>query len=177
MKKSHSLLGFKLMRIAFKIRDRFSSRVNVLNEVGIKPGDRVLDYGCGPGSYILPLWSLIGESGEIFALDLHPLAITSVEEISAKNGMENVKTIQSDCQTGLPEQSLDVVLLYDTYHALNNPDEVLREINRVLKPEGILSFSDHHMADRAIREKITKDNLFKLLKKNNKTYTFSKHIM
>ena len=177
MKKSKSVLGFKLMRIVFKIRDLFSSRINVLNEVGIKPGNRVLDYGCGPGSYILPLWSLIGESGEIFALDMHPLAIESVEDISIKNGLGNVKTIQSDCQTDLPDHSIDVVLLYDTYHALNYPDQVLREINRILKPEGILSFSDHHMADKAIKENITKDNLFNLLKKNKKTYSFSKYIL
>ena len=174
MKKSKSVLNFKFMGVAFKIRDLLSSRINVLNEVGIKPGNRVLDYGCGPGSYILPLSSLIGETGKILALDIHPLAIKSVEDISRKNGLRNVKTIQSDCQTGLTEQSIDVVLLYDTYHDLNNPDEVLQEINRILKPEGILSFSDHHMTDKAIKEKITKDNLFNLLKKNNKTYTFSK---
>ena len=174
MEKSKSVLGFKLMSLAFKMRDFFSPRINVLSEVGIKPGNSVLDYGCGPGSYILPLSSLIGKAGKIFALDIHPLAIKSAEDISTKNRLGNVKTIQSDCETGLPEQSLDVVLLYDTYHDLNNPDEVLQEINGILKPEGILSFSDHHMTDKAIKEKITKDNLFNLLKKNNKTYTFSK---
>jgi ubiquinone/menaquinone biosynthesis C-methylase UbiE len=171
-----SVLGFKLMRIAFKMRDFFSPRINVLNEVGLKPGNSVLDYGCGPGSYILPLFSLVGKAGQIFALDIHPLAIKSAEDISTKNGLGNVKTIQSDCETGLPDQSIDVVLLYDTYHDLSNPDEVLQEINRILKPEGILSFSDHHMKDKAIKEKMTKDNLFNLLKKNNKTYTYSKNI-
>jgi ubiquinone/menaquinone biosynthesis C-methylase UbiE len=170
-----SVLGFKLMGIAFKIRDFFSPRINVLKEVGIKPGDSVLDYGCGPGSYILPLFSLVEKTGKIFAIDIHPLAIKSAQDISTKSGLENVKTIHSDCKTGLPDQSIDVVLLYDTYHDLSNPDEVLQEIKRILKPEGILSFSDHHMTDPAIREKITKDNLFSLLKKNNKTYTFSKN--
>ncbi|MGD8520735.1 MAG: class I SAM-dependent methyltransferase [Desulfobacterales bacterium] len=169
-----SVLGFKLMSIAFKLRDFFSPRINVLNEAGIKPGNSVLDYGCGPGSYILPLSSLVEKGGKIFALDIHPLAIKSAEDISTKNRLDNVKTILSDCETGLPDQSIDVVLLYDTYHDLSNPDEALQEINRILKPEGILSFSDHHMTDKAIKEKITKDNLFDLLKKNNKTYTFSK---
>ena len=168
------MLGFKLMSFAFKMRDFFSPRINVLNEVGIKPGNSVLDYGCGPGSYILPLLSLVEQAGQIFALDIHPLAIKSAEDISTKNRLGNVKTIQSDCETGLPDQSIDVVLLYDTYHDLSNPDEVLQEIYRILKPEGILSFSDHHMKDKAIKEKITKDNLFNLPKKNKKTYTFSK---
>jgi ubiquinone/menaquinone biosynthesis C-methylase UbiE len=78
-------LSFKLMDLAFKIRDFISPRINVLEEVGIEPGNTVLDYGCGPGSYILPLSPLIGESGEIFALDLSPLAIKSVQDIVSKN--------------------------------------------------------------------------------------------
>ena len=108
------------------------------------------------------------------ALDIHPLAIESVEDITIKNRLGNVKTIHSDCATGLPDQSIDVVLLYDTFHDLDNPEEVLQEIKRILKPEGILSFSDHHMKDKAIKEKMTKGDLFNLVKKNHKTYTFSK---
>ena len=174
MEKSESMLGFKLMSLIFKIRDFFLPRINVLNEVGIKPGNSVLDYGCGPGGYILPLSSLVGVSGKIFALDINPLAIKSTVDISTKNGLKNVKTIQSNCVTGLPDQSVDVVLLYDTYHDLDNSYEVLQEINRILKPEGILSFSDHHMKDDEIMEKITQSNLFKILRKNKKTYTLSK---
>jgi len=174
MKKSDSMLGFKLMSFTFKIRDLFSPRINVLSEVEIKPGDRVLDYGCGPGSYIAPLSSLVGKSGEIFALDIHPAAIKSVEDIALKKKLENVKTIQSDCNTGLADQSVEVVLLYDTYHDLKNSDAVLAEIHRILKPEGILSFSDHHMRDEEIKHKITDNNLFKFLRKGKKTYTFLK---
>ncbi len=173
MENIGSRFGFKLMRFTFRVRDFFSPRINVLREVGIKPENRVLDYGCGPGSYIVPLSSLVGTSGEIFALDVHPLAIESVEYIASRKRLKNVKTIQSNCETGLSDQSLDVVLLYDTCHDLNNPDEVLREINRILKAEGILSFTDHHMRDEEIKEKITSNNLFKFLRKDKKTYTFS----
>ncbi len=44
-------LSFKLMDLAFKIRDFISPRINVLEKIGIEPGNTVLDYGCGPGSY------------------------------------------------------------------------------------------------------------------------------
>ena len=64
--------------------------------------------------------------------------------------------------------------LYDTYHDLKNTDAVLLEIHRILKPEGILSFSDHHMRNEEIRNKITDNNLFKFLRKGKKTYTFLK---
>ena len=58
MEKQESRLGFRLMILAFKIRDFFSPRITVLREPEIKPGQIVLDYGCGPGNYILPLSSL-----------------------------------------------------------------------------------------------------------------------
>ena len=168
------MLGFKLMSFTFKIRDLFSPRIHVLSEAGINPGDRVLDYGCGPGSYIAPLVSSVGKSGEIFALDIHTAAVKSVEDLCSKKKLKNVKTIQSDCNTGLPDQSIDVGLLYDTFHDLKNSDAVLAEIHRILKPEGILSFSDHHMRDDEIKNKIESKNLFKFLRKGKKTYTFSK---
>ncbi|MHC4423657.1 MAG: class I SAM-dependent methyltransferase [Planctomycetota bacterium] len=167
--------SFKLMKFAFKIRDFISPRIYVLEEVGIEPGNTVLDFGCGPGSYIVPLSSLVGRPGEIFAQDLNPLAIKSVQDIVSKNKLENVKTIHSNCDTGLPDQSVDVVLLYDTYHDLNNPDNVLQELTRILKTEGILSFSDHHMKDKEIRENFLSNKLFRFIKKNKKTYTFSKN--
>jgi ubiquinone/menaquinone biosynthesis C-methylase UbiE len=86
----------------------------------------------------------------------------------------NVETILSDRKTGLPDNSLDVVLLYDTFHDLSDPNGVLKELHRVLKPKGILSFSDHHMKEDEIVSKITKNGWFKLLKKVKKTYSFQK---
>jgi len=111
MDKPKSNLDFKLMSLTYKVRDFFRPRMNLLKDVGIKPGFCVLDYGCGPGSYIMPLAELVGNSGEIYALDIHPLAIKKVQSIASNNGLRNVKTIQSDCKTGLLNNSMDVVLL------------------------------------------------------------------
>ena len=84
----------------------------------------------------------------------------------------NVKAIVSDCDTGLPDQSVDVVLLYDTFHLLSQPDKVLVELHRILRPTGILSFSDHHMKEADILAAITASGLFQLKTKGHKTYTF-----
>jgi len=56
---------FRLMVIAFKIRDFFLPRINILKEVGIMTGFHVLDFGCGPGSYIIPLSELVGKTGKV----------------------------------------------------------------------------------------------------------------
>lgn len=172
--KSSSNFGFKLMAFEFKIRDLLVPRKNILKEVGIQTGFSVLDYGCGPASYVAVAAKLVGCSGKIYALDVHPLAIERVKEVVARERLTNVETILSDCKTGLPDESIDVVLLYDTFHDLSKPPEVLGELHRVLKPNGILSFSDHHMKEDDIVSELTKNGLFKLLKKGRKTYSFLK---
>jgi len=162
------------MAAEFKIRDYRHPRQEIVNEVGIKPGFKVLDYGCGPGGYVLPVSKAIGQSGKLYALDALPIAIDMVKKIVAKNNLENVETILSNCATGLSDEELDVVLLYDVFHDLDQQNEVLNELDRVLKLNGTLSFSDHHMKENDIIQKLTVTGLFKLQKKDKHTYTFSK---
>ncbi len=172
MPKSH----FKCMSFMFTLRDLFSPRKHVLQEAGIKPGFHVLDYGCGPGSYIVPLAELVAKSGKVYALDIHPVAIKRVRSIISKRELTNVKTILSGNAARLAEKTMDVVLLYDTFHLLTDKKRVLRELHKLLKPTGILSFSDHHMNNDEILSGITSNGLFKLSRQSKKTYSFSKEI-
>jgi ubiquinone/menaquinone biosynthesis C-methylase UbiE len=167
-------LWFKLMALEFRIRDRLRPRMEVVKEVEIKLGFKVLDYGCGPGGYIAPVSELIGQDGRLYALDVMPVALEMVKRLAAKKKLQNVETILSDCKTGLPDKSMDVVLLYDAFHDLKDQDSVLRELYRILKPEGILSFSDHHLNEAEITSKIASQGLFQLLKKGKHTYSFTK---
>ncbi len=174
MDKPSSDFHFKGMTFLFKIRDLIFPRKNVLEEVGIQPGNHVLDYGCGPGSYIAPLAKLVGESGQIYALDIHPVAVQKVRDIARKRGLDNVNTIQSDCQTNLEDKSMDVVLFYDILHELKDADKIFKELHRILKQDGILSLSDHHLKDDDIQSRVESNGLFKLSKKGKKTFSFVK---
>ena len=169
-----SKFAFKSMVLLFKVRDFFLPRKNVLQEAGIKPGFRVLDYGCGPGGYINTTAELVGKSGKIYALDINPMAIQKVKDVALKKNLSNLETILSDCATGLPVRSIDAVLCYDVFHGLKEPEPILKELHRVLKTNGILSFSDHHLKEGEIISSVTKSGLFKLSAKGKKTYRFQK---
>ena len=167
-------LQFKFMSLGYKFRDLFLTPGGLLEEVGIRPGFHLLDYGCGPGSYVAAAAELVGESGKIYALDIHPLAIKRVQNIASSKKLTNVETIRSDCKSGLPDSSVDAVLLYDIFHMFSDPGVVLEELHRVLKPNGVLSFSDHHMKESKIVSGVANGGLFKLSIKGKRTYTFIK---
>lgn len=172
MGKNMSNLQFRGMAVLFYLRDRIRPREGILEEVEIEQGFQVLDYGCGPGSYSVLAAKAVGDSGRIYALDIHPLAPEMVEAKAAQNHLANIETILSDCATGLPDNSIDVALLYDIFHMLYNREEVLRELHRALKPDGILSFSDHHMKEESIKSGVTDGGLFELAAKGKRTYSF-----
>jgi ubiquinone/menaquinone biosynthesis C-methylase UbiE len=174
MDKPMSNAHFKFMSFGYAFRDFFLPRKNILQEVGIQQGFHVLDYGCGPGGYVIAAAQLAGRSGRVYALDIHPRAIQKVKHAVVKKQLTNVETILSDRKTGLPAKSVDIVLLFDIFHSLSNPDAVLKELHRILKPKGILSFSDHHVKEAEIVSKITKGKFFRLSHKGKKTYSFLK---
>ena len=167
-------IGFKLMALNFWLRDLFQPPKKILEEVGIAPGISILDYGCGPGSFSLAAAEVVGTSGKVYAVDVYPLAVEIVSRKASKKGLTNVMVVQSGCKTGAESSTIDVVFLYDVYHGLSDPVGVLTELHRVLKPDGALSFSDHHMKEEDIISGVTGTGLFTLVKKGKWTYTFLK---
>ena len=164
---------FYIMSVGFKIRDTLTPRVRVLAEVDIKPGYSVLDFGCGPGSYTFPAAGLVGETGVVYAADINPSVIQHISKKAANNNIANIEPIETDCDTGLDDATIDVAFMYDLFHMLNNPYQVLAEIHRILKFDGILSFNDHHMKNKDIIDGIEGSRLFKLKDKQKMTYSFS----
>jgi ubiquinone/menaquinone biosynthesis C-methylase UbiE len=175
MKEKMSNFAFKMMTyVGMPFRNLFMQPNKILAEVEIDPGCHVLEYGCGPGVFTILLAEKTGQSGLVYALDIHQLALKTVEQRAQKKGITNIKTILSSCSTSLPDNSLDLVIFFDVFHVLDNQEEVLMELHRVLKPEAIMYFSDHHLKEDHILSALTKKGMFKLKSKGRKTYSFSK---
>jgi len=80
---------FQLLTLSYRIRDFFRPWISILQEIGIKAGARMLDFGCGPGSYIEPLAKLVSPKGQIYALalEINPLTIRSVRQLAQKTSL------------------------------------------------------------------------------------------
>lgn len=167
-------LGFKGMAFVFSIRDMIVHPGESLEEAGIAPGDTILDFGCGPGSFSIAAAKLVGGGGKIYALDILPVVEEVVKRKARKRGLTNIETIVSDRETGLPDESVDVIILYDVFHSLRDTNGVLKELHRILKSDGVLSFSDHHLKEDKVISGMTGSGLFELKEKGKRTYSFVK---
>jgi len=138
---------FRMMSLTAKVFYRFMDLGKQLRKSGVCEGHTVLDFGCGSGHFSIAAARIVGEKGRVYALDIHPLAIRTVERKVAKNNVSNVTTILSNGKTGLPEESVDVVLLYRTFHQVKDKQGLLDELHRVMKPGGIISVLGGGIAD------------------------------
>lgn len=174
MSKPMPNIAFAGMSLIFKVRDAIRPPEKVLAEVDISPGDKVLDYGCGPGTFSIAVARMVGDSGKVVALDIHPKAMDSVRKKAAGEGLTNIETVLASNPQGLETSAFDVILLYDIFHDLHDQNGVLQHLRRALKADGILSFSDHHLKEEQILAGVTGSGLFRLSKRGRRTYTFSK---
>lgn len=168
-------LYFRAMTAMFKIRDWFRPRSVLLDELPLKAGDVVMDYGCGPGAYISELAARVGATGTVVAVDIHPLAIERVTALAQQQGWSNIETYLNDGVhlPNLGNDSVDVALLCDIFHMLGDPAGVLAEIARVLRPNGVLAVNDPHMNRDRLIAGVMSTGHFRLVQRGGCLSTFT----
>jgi len=169
-------IGFRFMTLLLRIRGWFINPRKKLEKLSIKEGQSLLDFGCGPGLYTIPAARIVGEKGMVYALDIHPLAMRAVEKKAKKEKLTNITTILSDRDTGLPDESIDVVLLYDTIHMIKDKRALLKELHRVMKSNGLLSILVEHMRPEDILEIAERDGLFSLRDRHGRVLNFERRL-
>jgi ubiquinone/menaquinone biosynthesis C-methylase UbiE len=96
----------------------------------------VADFGCGYGTFTIPAAKII--TGKIYAFDLEPEMIKTVEQKAKELNLGNVKTILRDFisdGSGLDYASVDYVFLFNILH-VEKPEQLLKESYRILKNGG-----------------------------------------
>ena len=108
------------------------------------PGERVLDLGCGWGTFE---WMLAPRVIEIVGVDFSAKSIEMCEARRVAAGLQNVRFVHADAAaTGLPAESFDVVIAADLFEHLYPDDSarVAREAHRVLRRGGRFSIWTPH---------------------------------
>lgn len=127
------------------------SGVRFLKEIGLRSGQRVLDFGCRVGHYTIPAAEVVGDEGSVFAIDKEQDALNELEQKIKANNFKNVHIRRTSGETTLDfeSESIEVVLFYDVLHYLEISDrkKLYGEAQRVLKHEGLLSVYPKHTVE------------------------------
>jgi ubiquinone/menaquinone biosynthesis C-methylase UbiE len=119
-----------------------------------QPGERLLEIGVGTGYYSLELAGWVAPEGTLELFDLQQKFLDHVTRAAAERGLENLVATQGDATTlPYPDDSINGVILTAVLGEIPDRAAALREIRRVLKPDGRLVvgelFGDPHFTSRA----------------------------
>jgi ubiquinone/menaquinone biosynthesis C-methylase UbiE len=136
------------------------------------PGERVLEVGVGTGYYSLDLAGWIaGDGGELELFDLQQEFLDHTMGRAAERGLTNLTATRGDA-TALPhpDESFDAVVLTAVLGEIPDGDAALREIARVLKPDGRLIvgelFGDPHFTTPGSLERRASAAGLRLIERN-----------
>lgn len=106
-----------------------------------KPGDRMLDVGCGPGHDVLMLAEVVGENGEVVGIDNSESMIETARE--AASGHASVRFETDDAlDLSFDDNSFDAARADRVLQHLESPTEAFEELRRVTRQGGWVGVSD-----------------------------------
>ena len=116
----------------------------VMDAIGVEPGWVIAEVGAGRGRYVVHMAERVGGAGKVYANDIDGDALEYLEHRCERDGISNVVTVLGEVtDPKLPEGALDMVYMINTYHHLEQPVELMRNIAPGLKPGGLLVIIEH----------------------------------
>ena len=114
-----------------------------MDALRIGPVSRVADIGAGSGYFTFPLARRVGAKGRIYANDVQRGALEEIRRRAAGLGLRQIiPTLGTQNDPHLPPDSLDVVLVVNTYHEVQAYDAMMLGFWRGLKAGGLLAIID-----------------------------------
>jgi len=114
--------------------------LDFLARLGLQRGQTVLDLGCGPGFWTLPLAETVGPRGTVWALDVSQ---EMLDALAARHPPPQVRLLRGELPAiDLPDASVDRVWAAFIFHEVERPERLAAEIRRVLRPAGRVAVLD-----------------------------------
>jgi ubiquinone/menaquinone biosynthesis C-methylase UbiE len=124
-------------------RDQWQRPSDIIQALNVQEGSTVVDLGSGVGYFTLKLSPIVGNRGNVIAVDIlrEPLVFLRIRALL--HNRHNIRVILGNPDDPrLPSGTVDAALVLNTYHELTNPKSILDALYRSLKPNGRLVVVD-----------------------------------
>ncbi|MFH1611518.1 MAG: methyltransferase domain-containing protein [Patescibacteria group bacterium] len=113
----------------------------ILGDIGIKPGDKLADFGAGrTGHFVFPSAHIVGEEGAVYAVDIVKEVLEMIDGRRKLFSINNLHTVWGDFEreggVRISEHTLDWVLVVNNVWCVKDIGILAGEIKRVLKSDG-----------------------------------------
>lgn len=149
---------------------KFVNPESIIANIGLKPGDKVADFGSGAGFFSLAAAKIVGNAGRVLAFDVQDAKLAATKSITLQKNLHNVEVYKVDLEKPLDEAlhgQEDAVFVASILHEVNNRQAVLRNAYALLKTGGVLLAVDwsnrHSSFGPAIKKRIPENDLKDLL--------------
>ena len=145
--RQHELFSVKKAAYLDTRLRRFLYRPDRLAEKFVKPGYRVLDFGCGPGFFTREFAKAVGETGQVFSVDLQEGMLALLREKMVTEGLLSRITTHR-CMPdsiGLPAElngTFDAAFAIFVVHEVPDPQKLFSEISALLRPGGTFFYTE-----------------------------------
>jgi ubiquinone/menaquinone biosynthesis C-methylase UbiE len=117
-------------------------RQEAVGRLSLRPGDRVVEIGCGTGRNFPYLHDAVGSTGHIYGVDLSSGMLSKARKLREENRWSNVSLIQGDAADFNSPEPLDGVYFSLSYNTMPHHLSVLRQAWKQLRPGGRLVIMD-----------------------------------
>jgi len=186
MAKRHRYAGMHTSRLAFwmitlmhdnPLLPLFRNPYKLLEAAGLRPGQKVLEVGCGPGFFTIPAAKIVGKEGLIYTVDIHPLAIERVRKKIKRGGIKNVKTIVANASdTGLADTSIGLAFIFGLRYVAGGLESVISEMQRILKSGAILSLEKTRGSEEKMIQDVKREG-FIYSGRRGRIFLFTKQVL
>jgi len=118
-------------------REVFHYRQEIVDAMGLKPGQRIVDVGAGTGPFIDPFANAVGEGGKVYAIDIAPNFVEKLAQRAKDEGHAQVEArLCGENSVDLPANSVDVAFICDVYHHFEYPRNTMGSLHHALAGGG-----------------------------------------
>ena len=111
----------------------------LLDRIGVQPGWKCADLGCGPVGILRPLSLRVGGSGHVLGLDLNPVFVQTARSYLSANQLNNVEVVQGDLYEKILEpHSFDLCHIRFVFTQHGCDEELLARIINLTRPGGMV---------------------------------------